>query len=464
MSTWRLHGIDIGLPLNINWGGSGDISSSKVTGTKAQAILNHTEPIRFKVELYKSFNNETEAYQFRQQLEQLQLGIGFMPYLLETNAHTNELHNHLVLMESFGIDREGGKVGWVVYYINFVDLGHKSEFYGFTQYRAKNVQSGWASWNTWRHVDVSYPVGAMFHSDSPTGTLYGEWGGMDYRVNPSQNTISYQECLGTERVGIVAKQGNIQLFSPHAQIGAGFSVTNGYFKMEIDSNGEIWYYRWNGTQYQNFHKAPIRVAWRAYSYINGNVENPRTLYSENAIRRKIQLKRFTTEFVEIEMEYQFSDGTITALMIHMNRGKNSIQLKTRVINDYMDWFYTYHYVDKTLVDNYTINNSTSAITDSTNVEATLTASPLIYLHFTPSAGGGYVGYVNPDINVSGIVRTNVVNGWVEIATRHSYNSSPKIWSEPIMYFQGTTSPTSKRSQAGYIIEAGSQVVHRSRVF
>lgn len=464
--TWLLHGIDIGLPLEVDYGTSADVGALRINGAKTTSVANSVESTSFKVKFLKNFSDETEQKEFRQQMEQLQFGIKFMPYHLETNQYAEELNDTLVNLKSVDMPREAGKVNWVKYEAEFVLLGHKTEFIGYTQYRPVDVKASWSSWDSWKHVDVSYPVGALFHSDSPTGTLYGEFGGMDYRVNPSRNAITYQECLGKERVGIVAKQGNVQLFSPHARIGAGFSINNGYFKIEWDSEGQPVYWRWDGSQFIKLHDVRPVFGWAGFDYDSGgNVVNLKSYYNYQAIGSKLQLKRFSTEYIEVEQEYQFSDGTICAVQFFMNRGKNSIQIRTRILNRHMDWFYAYHYVERNAVINYTKNGSTYTISDTTDDSNNLTTSPEFYMQIKAEFGGGYIGYINPDKNiVAGIIQTEVANDRVKFGTRHSYNEAPKVWSEPIMYFQGTTSPSAKKSQAGYLVKADSQVVHRSHVY
>jgi hypothetical protein len=465
--NWFLHGFDIGLPLEVDYGISADISGVRINGAKTQSIANSVEPTNFKVQFLKEFANETEQKEFRQQIEQLQNGIKFMPYELETNEFSEELNDTLVNIKSVDMPKEAGKVNWIKYEIEFALLGHKSEFIGYTQYRPVEVIGTWTSWNSWRKVDISYPVGAIFHSDSPTGTLNGEFGGMDYRVSPSRNAISYYGAVGKERVGIVAKQGNIQLFSPHFQIGVGFEITNGYFKFKIDQNGEPQYERWNGSAYQSYSLHPPRFRWACFDYDTDGttVINHKLYYSEQAVFTKLQLKKLTTEYAEIELEYQHSDGTITAIQWFMNRGKNSLQIRARCNNRHLDYFYAYSSVDRTYVTDYTLNGTTTPLADTTNVSELLNVDPAFYLTVGSAVGGGYFGFINPDKNiVTGIVKVNTVEGFVEIGTRHSYNEKPNVWSEPLMYYQGTTYPPAKRDQAGYLIKADSQVVHRSHVY
>lgn len=465
--TWLLNDYDLGLPLEVDYGLSNDVAGVRINGAKTQSIANSNEATTFKVRFLKDFASFEEETDFRRQMEQFLLGIKFMPYHLETNQFAEDLHDNLVNIKSIDLPREAGKVNWIKYDIEFSQLGHKNEFIGFTQYRPVDVVGSWDMWNSWKHVDVSYPVGAMFHSDSPTGTLQGEFGGMDYRVNPSMNTISYQDCLGKERVGIVVKQDNVQLFSPHARIGAGLSISNGYFKIEWDANGEPNYWRWaNNSEWLNLHDTPPHFSWAGFDKDSGgNAINLRSYYSTNALRSKLQIKRFSTEYIEVEQEYQFSDGTICAVQYFMNRGKNSIQIRTRILNRHMDWFYAFHYVERNAVINYTKNGVTTPIGDITDTSDNLTSNPELYMTVKAEFGGGYIGYINPDKGiVAGIVKTDASNGRVEIGTRHSYNEEPNVWSEPIMYFQGTTSPTAKRDQAGYLVKADSQVVHRSNVY
>jgi hypothetical protein len=466
--TWLLHGIDIGLPLEVDYGISADIGSLRINGAKTTANANSVEPTSFKVQFMKEFSSETEQKDFRLQMEQLQFGIKFMPYHLETNQYAEELNDTLVNLKSVDMPRQAGIVNWIKYEAEFVLLGHKSEFIGYTQYRPIDVKGTWTSWDSWKHVDVSYPVGAMFHSDSPTGTLNGEFGGMDYRVNPSKNAITYQECLGKERVGIVVKQGDVQLFSPHYNVGAGLEISNGYFKLIWDSEGHLTYHRWQGNSWVNTNKIPPNFMFACFDYDSGgNVINHRGKYSRDAIYTKLQLKRVSTEYVEIEQEFQFNTGEVCAIQFFMNRGKNSIQLRARSLNTYIDWFTAYHYLKRELVTEYFVDGTQDVVTDTTNfTDVALANYPELYLVFdSASAGGGYVGYVNPDKNiVHGTIKTNASSGYVEINTRHSYNEAPKVWSEPIMFFQGTTSPSAKRSQAGYLVKADSQVVHRSHVY
>lgn len=463
MSTWLLNGYDIGLPLNIDTGLSTDIGNVRVNGAKTLSQANSSEATYFKVEFLKEFSSDLHETEFRQQMEQFSSGIKFMPYYLETNQFAQEFHECLVNIKSIDMPREGGKVRWMNYQIEFSLLGHKTEFIGYTQYRPVEVKSSWVDWNSWRAVNISYPTGAMFHSDTPSGTITGEFGAMEYRINPSRNAISYQECLGHERMGVVCKQGNVTLYSPHARIGAGFSMSNGYFKIQWNQDGHPEYFRYNGTSWINLHKLPPRFNWAGYTEADPVTKN---FNSANAIRSKLQIKAISTEFVEVEQEFQFLDGTLTAIQFFMNRGKNSIQLRTRMKNRTMDWFNAYHYVERTRVTSYTLNGGSAvSISDTTNVNTPLNLSPIFHLTLNAGAGGGFLGYINPDSGiVNGIVKTDLAGGYVEISTRHSWNEAPNVWSEPLMYYQGATDATVKRNEAGFLLKADSQVVHRSYVY
>lgn len=462
--SWLVNKIDIGIPLEVGGDYQGDLGQLRLNGAKSTAKIKSVDATTFKVKFFKDFNNQDEEYTFRKQLEQLQYGIEFMPYLLETNQYVQEYNNHLVVIGSISIDREAGKLNHMIYEITFADLGHQTESIGYTQFRATNVKSsGWSNWESNRHVAVAYPVNAMFHSDSPTGTLQGAWGGMDWRKKPSTFSISYQECLGLERVGIEVLQDGVQMFSPHGQVGAGLSISNGYFKIVWDENGNPDYERWDGVnnEWQSYHTKSPRFMWAGFTPDDGQGDT--YYYSDNAIRSKIEIKRLTTEYVQVEQEFQFSDGTMTAMRYHMNRGKNSIQLQARIMNRHMDYFLPYHYLDPAMLTTYTINDSTNVIDGTTNVDQTLTDSPQVFVTVKSAYGGGNFGYINPDKD---IVKGKVYNNGteLELTTRHSYNEDPMVWSEGVMYFQGTMSPDEKENQAGYIIKAGSQVVHRSHVF
>jgi hypothetical protein len=466
-NSWLLHGFDIGIPLEMDFGVSADVGSNRINGAKTLTKVNSIEPTEFKVEFMKEFTDSLDEMNWRKQMEQLQNGIEFMPYELVTNGTADEFNNNLVNIKSIDLPRVSAKINWIRYEIEFSALGHKNEFIGYTQYRPVDVIGTWTSWESWKHVDIAYPPGAMFHSDTPYGALAGEFGNIDYRVNPSTGTLYYQQSVGRERVGIKVTQNGVQLFSPHFNIGAGFEATNGYFKFLIDENGEPNYERWNGVSYQRYSFHPPRFRWACFDYDTDGttVINHNIYYSESAIATKLQLKKLTTEYIEIEMEYQHSDGTLTGIQWYLNRGKNSIQIRARGMNRHMDYFYAYSSVDKVFVTDYYVNGTSAPVTDTTNVSIALNADPAFYLTVEPAYGGGYFGFINPDKNiVTGIVKTNTVNNFVEIGTRHSYNTKPKIWSQPLMYYQGTTSPSAKRNQAGYLIKGNSQVVHRSHVY
>lgn len=461
--SWLVNKIDIGIPLEVGGSYQGDLGELRLNGAKSTARVNAVNTTMFNVKFLKDFNNQNEEYTFRKQLEQLQYGVEFMPYLLETNQYVQEYNNHLVLIGSISIDREAGKLNHMVYEISFADLGHQSESIGYTQFRATNVQGRWSEWENNRHVAVAFPVGAMFHSDSPTGTLYGAWGGMDWRKSPSTHTISYQECLGIERIGIEVIQDGVQMFSPHGRVGAGLSISNGYFKMVWNDEGHPEYYRWNYVleEWQNYHTSHPEYMWAGFTPDDG--EGDTYYYSYNAIRSKIEIKTLTTEYIQVEQEFQFSDGTMTAIRYHMNRGKNSIQLQARIMNRHMDYFLPYHYLNPDYLTTYTVNDSTGVIDSTTDIDEDLVDSPQVFVTVKSAYGGGNFGYINPDRDiVKGTVKNNGNN--VELSTRHSWNEEPMKWSQGVMYFQGTMNPDEKEDQAGYIVKAGSQVVHRSHVY
>jgi hypothetical protein len=53
--TWLLQGYDIGLPLDIDYGVSADISGVRINGAKTQSRANSVEATSFKVSLLKEF-------------------------------------------------------------------------------------------------------------------------------------------------------------------------------------------------------------------------------------------------------------------------------------------------------------------------------------------------------------------------------------------------------------------------
>jgi hypothetical protein len=463
--TWLMNGYDLGLPLEIDFGVSADIGSVRINGAKTQSEANSVEATSFKVKFFKEFSDEVTELEFRQQMEQFQNGINFMPYYLETNQHAQEFHEGLVNIKSVDMPREGGKVGHMQYEVEFALLGHASEFVGYTQFRPVLVNSNWSGWDSNRRVDLYYPANAQFHSDPPQGATLTELGRVEYRNDPSRNAISYEGAMGIERVGIEAKQGNVQLYSPYFNIGAGFSVSNGNFKIVWDENGNPDYFMWHDNKWNNYHTKTPDFTWHGYDRgSSGNVTNEVTYLSKEAARRKLQLKRISPEYIEVEQEYQHSDGAITAIQWFMGRGKNYVQIRARILNRKMDWFTTSHYVKRDMLESYTLNSATQLITDTTNAVADLT-EPLIYVTLNKySVNGGSIGYVNPDKLVRGDIITNMNGGYVQLLTRHSWNMEANVWSEPILYFQGTTSTSARQKSAGYVIKADSQVIHRSHVY
>lgn len=466
--TWLLHGHDIGLPLEVDYGVTGDSDAIAVTGAKANSRIYSAQSTEFTVRFLKEFKDEQEHFLFRQQMEQMQNGVEFMPYQLETNQFAQEFHDLLVNIKEISLPREAGKVNWLEYEIVFSVVGHRQECIGYTQFRALDVKSDWGNWNNWKHVDISYPPGAQFHSDTPSGYLDGQLGRMEYRVNPSKHTIFYQEGVGKDRVGIIVKQNGVQLYSPFFNIGAGLEINNGYFKIVWEENGLPRYYRWNGQEFTDTHMYAPNFHWKVFDgYVGGVAQNVRTLVARDAIRTKLQLKKINTEFVEIEQEFQHRDGTLTAIQYFMNRGKNSIQLRARAINADLADFHTIHYIRREYVKNFFIDGHTGAVTDTTDyTDYSLVKYPEMYvsLHPDPNGATGYIGYVNPDkVESLCTIRTNP-EGYVELITKHSWNEFPNVWSEPIMYFQGTDNPPEKRAQAGYLIKPMSQILHRSHVY
>lgn len=465
--TWLLQGYDIGLPLDIDYGVSADISGVRINGAKTQSRANSVEATSFKVSLLKEFADYTSEKEFRQQMEQFQNGIKFMPYYLETNQYAEELHQNLVNIKSIDMPREGGTVGYLKYEIEFELLGHESEFIGYIQFRPVEVIGEWANWDSNRRVDLYYPADAEFHSDPPQGATLTEFGRVEYRNSPSKNTISYQGAMGLQRVGVKATQGNIQLFSPFFNIGAGFEINNGNFKIRWDEEGNPDYYVWHDNKWMSYHTKSPDFTWHGYDVdSSGNVVNEVTYSSKTPVRRKLQLKRMSTEYAEIEQQYQHSDGTITAIQWFMGRGKNYVQIRARILNRKMDWSTVTHYIDRSMLESYTINGATQLITDTTDVDQYLTDSPLMYVTLNQySINGGAIGYTNPDKDiVKGIIQTNMNGGYVQLLTRHSYNKDANVWGEPILFYQGTSSTSAREKSAGYVIKADSQIVHRSHVY
>lgn len=471
MANWILHKFDIGIPLDIDFSVSADVSSDRVNGSKTVGYVKSIEVTQFKVTLLKEFNTDAEEDTFRDQLKQLQYGIEFMPYELVTNGTPAELDYHLVLIKDINMNREGGKVGWMKYDITMVDLGHKTEFIGYIQYRADQVPSVWDDIANNRRATLYYPVGAMFHSDTPNGYNEGAYGNMDYRNNPSTFTMSYQGAVGKERTdGIIVTQNGVQLFSPHYVVGAGLTVDNGRFKLVWDGNGNVTYWYWDPSLdiwANRYAKTPAFL----FSCIDSSLQyvgSVRTDDTANIAYRKLQLKRLTPEYCEIEQEFQSTSGLVVAVMWHIRRGTDDVQIRARGINCGIDYWYMYHYIDY----NYAFgqkawyNNTYTVISSNTNINQDLT-DPSFYLEVMQYGGQvRYFGVVNPDKfkAVRATIIANQSQGYVELSTRHSWTLSAKVWSPPMMFHQGTTAPSSKTYQAGFLIDARSACLHRSRVY
>ncbi|NGY84886.1 hypothetical protein F6Y03_30660 [Bacillus megaterium] len=130
----------------------------------------------------------------------------------------------------------------------------------------------------------------------------------------------------------------------------------------------------------SYHTKSPDFTWHGYDVDSyGTVQNEVTYSSKTPVRRKLQLKRMSTEYAEIEQQYQHSDGTITAIQWFMGRGKNYVQIRARILNRKMDWSTVTHYIDRSMLESYTINGATQLITDTTDVDQYLTDSPLMYV-------------------------------------------------------------------------------------
>lgn len=469
--TWLLHGHDIGLPLEVDFGVSADISASRVNGAKTQSIPNSVEATSFKVQFLKEFANEGEQKIFRQQMEQLQNGILFMPYLLVTNQFAEELNEVMVNLRNVDMPREAGIVGYMKYEIEFALLGHNSEFRAYTQFRPIKVEANFANWSSRRKAAITYPAGAIFHSDSPTGYMRGEFGNVPFRISPSKNAIFYNGAMGQERAGIKVKQNGVQLYSPFFNVGAGLEVNNGKFKIVWGNDGLPYYQMHNGISWIDIDDIPPKFFFQCYDLTSGGaVTNSKGYWDRDAVFSKLQLKRINGDYVEIEQEFQFSDGTITAVQWFINRGFDHIQYRVRSVNRYMDYFTLNHYLKKSLAKSYTANGTTTAITSTTNTYVEILSDPVAYITLDEALVGAnhYAGYVNPNKTGTWKVHWGVkaASTYVLFYTRHSWNEPINNWSEPVMFFQGasTNGISQKREQAGYLIKADSQVVHRSHVY
>jgi hypothetical protein len=466
--SWVLQGIDIGIPLDMSFNVSAEVSDDRVNGSKSQGILKSIDTTEFKVKLFKEFTSFGQEKLFRQQLMQLQNGYEFMPYFLETNDATLEFHEHLVNVKNISLDKEGGKVLWTTYEMTLVDMGHRDEFIGYIQYRANVVSTPWDSIEANREVHLSFPVGAFFHSDSPTSTIPSEWGGIDTRTNPSSFTMSYQGGVGKERVGIKAMMDGVQFFSPYGKIGAGFEVSNGVIKLIWDSSGHVTYQRWDNLNQQwDIYQSSAKAPEFSFQGIDEDLNVIGNVNTRTALFTKLQLKRFTSEYIEIEQEFQWSNGMVCAIMWHMRRGEDDVQIRGRGINCGLDFWYMYHYIDYNhLFGQLCYYNGTSTVlSSSTNIQQDLTA-PSFYVDLHDNYGAGYIGITNPDKykNVQATIIANQSEGYFTFSTRHSWNLNPKVWSPPIMFWQGSSSPLNKERQSGFLIDGNGQVLHRSRVY
>lgn len=466
MGEWKIHGISIGYPLDIDYSVNADISSDRVNGSKTQGIVKSIEYTQFKVTFFKEFESDQDEIIFRNQLIQFQNGIEFMPYLLETQEPALEFNGHLVNIKDINMNRYSGQINWMKYDITFVDLGHHSEFHNYIQFRASPVPTAWDSIEANRVVFMYYPVGAIFHSDPPTSTAQTAYGIIDGRANPSSFTMYHQGGVGVERVGIMAWQNGVQLFSPYHPIGAGFMVDNGRIRMTWDSQGHVTYQRWD-----------IRTnTWGSYfalpPYFQFGIlddkNNPLGIFnSRDAVFTKLQLKRFTTEYIEVEQEFQFANGAVVGVMWHLRRGQNDVQIRARGINCGIDYWYMHHFIEyNALFGQQAFFNGISAVLSSTtDINEDLT-TPSFYADLHNDYGSGYVGVVNPDKYkaVRATIIANQEEGYFEFSTRHSMNLVKRVWSPPMMFYMGTTNPTTKENQAGFLIDANSQLLHRSRIY
>lgn len=469
MANWILHTFDIGMPLNIDFSVSADISTDRVNGSKTLGYLKSIEATQFKATLFKEFNTDAEETTFRDQLVQLQYGVEFMPYELITGGTPAELDSHLVLIKDINMNREGGRVRWMKYDITFVDLGHKTEFIGYIQYRAETVPSVWDDIALNRRATLYYPVGANFHSDTPSGWNTGAYGVMEYRDNSSTFTLSYQGAVGKERIdGIIVTQNGVRLFSPHYLVGAGLTVDNGRVKLVWDTNGNVTYYFYDPYDAQWYNKH-VRTPYFTFSCVNDQLQSVGTVRTDDAsiAYRKLQLKRLTSEYVEIEQEFQATNGLVVAVMWRMRRGTNDFQIRARGINCGLDFWYMYTYVDY----NYAFgqkawyNRTYTVVSSNTNISQDLT-DPSFYLEVVNGGNTRYIGITNPDKYklVQASIISNQSQGYVQLSTRHSWTLSKLVWSPPLMYYMGTSYPGDKEKQAGYLIDANGQVLHRSRVY
>ncbi|WLR49596.1 hypothetical protein LC065_20025 (plasmid) [Halobacillus litoralis] len=463
VGDWLLHGHNIGLPLEIGNSYQGEVGATRANGAKNGAYLKSVNATHFKVKLYKEHADQEEQWRFRQQLEQLQNGIDFMPYYLLTNNYAQEFHEHLVIVESINIDRKAGIILHDEYDINFTDLGHIDEFRGYTLYNPQTLPTNQTEVDP--YIDIAYPPNTKFHSDAPYNVegLPTEWGKMQYVTDPSTRALSYEGGLDdVSRTGIEVIQDGVQLYSTYERVGKGLSISNGYFKMVWDggqiSEPTMGYWDESLGDYSFIeHERPPKVFWGVIDPDSGETS---VYYEQDAVDEKIEIKRLTTEYAQVDQKYLFGDGVICVARYHLNRGKNDVRIQARGWNVDLDWFYLRFYLKDEYIDTYTLNQSTQSVTDDEVTVEDLTHPDF----FVTLPSGKKFGYTALDDIGEGKVYDNSAGGYTYFQLRHSWNTPSKAWSVPLQFYQGTNSPGAKRNQAGYLIRAGTQVVHRSYVY